>query len=520
MPNNQQDDSLKEGDNFQTPNSNKNHLFYEQILNSIVSGVWVVDKHDNFVFFNKAMEKISGVASKDIVGSNFWNLPKYTIEGEPNFGDLFQQAKKSLQMIHYHMIPVITPTKEISYQSGALMPSITDEGVYNGIVCTVEDMTKEKQEEQIRIRTQKLESLSLLAGGIAHDFNNILVGILGNVNLLQLEENLDDDFKDILDDIERATYRANKLANQILTFSKGGKPIKKPERIEKIIKEVVTFSTSGSNIETKLHISKALPMVNVDNGQIFQVLNNLILNAIQSMPQGGIVDIFVQISDFQGKSKTFATDQTYIRVDVQDHGCGIPLKYQDSIFTPYFSTKTNGNGLGLATAYSIIKNHDGSLFFESTEENGSKFTFLLPASTEEFEYSPKFLKEVKKYNAKALIMDDDPVILSTLEKLLVKLGISSVGVSTGQEVVELYQKSMDSFTKFDFVILDLTIKGGIGGELTLHELKKIDPMVVAIVSSGYSNDPIMSNYQNYGFAGVLQKPYSIQKILECLSKLF
>ena len=381
------------------------------------------------------------------------------------------------------------------------------------------DITNQKQTEKDKLRGLKIESISLLAGGIAHDFNNLLTGILGNTNLLEMDEKLGAESKEILQEVEKSVKRANALTKQLLTFSKGGTPIKNTESIIEILKESATFILRGSKSNYMLDIKSEIPPVEVDIGQINQVINNLLLNAEQSMAQGGTIKIVVDTILATESHHINRDEGKYIRIRIKDQGIGIPLSDHNKIFNPYFSTKERGNGLGLATCYSIITNHGGFINFTSEVNMGTEFIIYLPASHNEYENSHQNSINGIKYDGSVLIIDDDEVILMLLRKMLRKLGFTVDIAKTGYEGVELYRSKMQSNHKFKFLICDLTIPGDIGGQEAMTKILEMDPKGKGIVSSGYSNDLVMANFMKYGFKGILNKPYTFKQLEEVVSNI-
>jgi CheY-like chemotaxis protein len=371
-----------------------------------------------------------------------------------------------------------------------------------------------------RLQSQKLDSIGILAGGLAHDFNNILVGILGNINLIQLsEDNLSSEILEMLDDISEATNKATNLTRQLLTFSKGGEPIKKAEDIKKLIKFSIKLVMSGSKSICEFLPHDDVPPVNVDAGQIQQIINNLLLNADQAMETGGIIKIALsQIRIKELDKKFMLKPGSYIKISISDQGKGIPLHVQEKIFTPYFSTKSKGTGLGLATAYSIIKKHDGKISFFSIVDVGTTFNIFLPVSTHAVEIDKKEIDILLSKRGKILVLDDDFTVLKLIRKMLLILN-QEVDIATdGSSVLQQYEYALQRNDPYDIVIMDLTIPGGMGGKDTIEALLKVDPNVKAIVSSGYSTDPVMANFSKYKFKGLLAKPFTLNEVKLMLSK--
>jgi len=387
------------------------------------------------------------------------------------------------------------------------------------LLMSLIDISEQKMMEDEIQKNQKLESTGLLAGGIAHDFNNRLSVILGNAQLARINIDNQDKIEKYLQNIESSAAKATSLTHQLLTFSKGGKPIKSLCSIQDIIREVINLSLSGSNITCNEHYGEKLWNVSVDKGQITQVFNNLLINAEQSMPEGGCIDIFAENYFYKKNETSFLEKGIYIKITIQDYGIGIPQDIISKIFDPYFSTKQKGSGLGLSVAYSIIENHNGYINAESELGIGTRFNIYLPATREELKGKVRMNKRYLSGSGKILVMDDEEFVLDMVCDLLQRTGFNTLKAKDGNEAIQYYSEAQKIKQPFNAVIMDLTIPGGMGGKETITELKKIDPQVKAIVSSGYSNDPIMSNYKDYGFSGVIAKPYKLNKLHEVLQQV-
>jgi len=372
------------------------------------------------------------------------------------------------------------------------------------------------------MRTQKLESLGILAGGIAHDFNNILTGILGNVSLAKVLIGTDERVLSKLTGAEKACLQAKKLVQQLLIFSKGGFPIKKTTSITKLLQEWANFALSGSNVGCEFSISDDLWAVEIDEGQINQVINNLVINSIQAMPRGGVIRIYAENTNIRAIDKIPLKDGKYIKISVIDHGIGIPEELLQRIFDPFFTTKPKGSGLGLSIAHSIIHKHGGYIAVESQVGYGATFHVYLPASFDKiqvieektFGEGEKLIKE----RVRILVMDDEETIRQLVYEMLNNMGYEVITAENGNEAINLYIKAQESGQPFDAVMLDLTIPGAMGGRETIQRLLEIDPNVVAIVSSGYSNDPVMDNFREYGFKGAIPKPYTTKDFINVLNE--
>lgn len=379
-----------------------------------------------------------------------------------------------------------------------------------------------ESEERIRLtnqlqQSQKMEAIARLAGGIAHDFNNLLAIILGNIQLAEMDSDPDDRIYENLSGALQGCIRAKHLTKQFLTLSKGESPVMKTGAFGNFIQETADLALAGSNVSCEFFIADNLLPVRFDEGQMRQVFNNVIANACDSLPEGGTVQIYAEnISVSAGKPVpgVMIQDGKYVRIVIRDQGIGIPQKYLSVIFDPYFSTKETGiqkgTGLGLTVAYSILEKHGGYIRVTSEEGIGTDVCIYLPAF--EPEIIRKKREEMLPFKGKILVMDDEKMICELLKKVLKRLGYKAETVRSGFQAIELYKKAMNSGDPFDAVILDLTVRGGMGGEETIRKLMETDRNVRAIISSGYSNDPVMRHYARYGFRGAIPKPCQIREL--------
>ncbi|MBE9529602.1 MAG: response regulator [Proteobacteria bacterium] len=377
----------------------------------------------------------------------------------------------------------------------------------------IEDLSKENAErkslEAEVLKTQKLESLGVLAGGIAHDFNNLLTGIIGNLSLMEQAVDKDGDFHERLTATEKAAMQASELTKQLLTFSKGGEPIKETIPIGVLIQESTCFALRGSNVNPKFTIPDDLWLVDADKGQVPQVINNLAINADQAMPDGGTLMVSAENHNVTKENRLSLKNGRYVKISVKDQGVGIPRKLLNKIFDPYFTTKQKGSGLGLASAYSVVKKHGGCIDVNSELGVGTTFRIYLPASERRTVERKTAEKEVAASDGgRILVMDDEEIVRDVAGAMLSNLGYEVVTAKDGSEAINLYKESSEAGKPFKLVIMDLTIPGGMGGTEAVTGVLEFDPSAKVIVSSGYSNDPVMADFKKYGFCGVILKPYN------------
>lgn len=392
-----------------------------------------------------------------------------------------------------------------------------------GINSMIDDIQRREEEQRIADeelqKHQKLESIGILAGGIAHDFNNILTAILGNLQLAKSRAT-DVSLKRFLGDSEKATSRAMDLTRQLLTFAKGGLPIKKTISAAELTRSAASFVLSGTKSRAEFKFDTNLKPIDADPGQLSQVINNIVINANQSMPEGGLIEIAVRSVNIDAQTHLPLAPGEYVLISVSDHGAGIKEEDVNKVFDPFFTTKPNGTGLGLATAYSIVKKHDGHIAVNSHDAKGTTFDIYLPASKKKIETVKTEETLTFRDNRNILVMDDQEAIRNLFIKLLDESGCPCETVDNGEKALELYAKAKDAGAPFELVVLDLTVPGGMGGKATIEKLREIDPDVKAVVMSGYSHDPVMSNYRKYGFKERLVKPFTLQELSAVLQKVF
>lgn len=384
---------------------------------------------------------------------------------------------------------------------------------------TAQDITECKQMEEELNKAQKLESLGVLGGGIAHEFNNILTGIVGNMFLIRKASPGNDAVRERLAVIDSAITRAKGLTHKLLTFSNGGAPVKQEIDMEGLASDTARLVFSGSRVKYSVNGRKGLWKVEADEGQIDQVLQNIFINALQAMPEGG--NVSVDMENSQGPAHLSEQAGSYVKTRITDNGPGIPNELMGKVFDPFFTTKPGGSGLGLSIVFSIVRKHSGFVTVESGANTGTSFIVYLPAVKTALSSKREPLAALLRPSGarrRVLVMDDEEMVRDTAEAILTELGYEPILSSGGLEALDIYARNMEAGHPIDLVIMDLTVQGGMGGAEAMSRLLAVDPGARAIVSSGYCNSPIMSDYEKYGFKSVLQKPYDVSEFSTAVKK--
>ena len=490
---------------------------FRSIFEDSPVGIALFNTNGNFIESNSEFFNILGITDRQLIRQ--LNLFEIGILKNSTKKDLFQRKSvKFEQEINFDNWQSPHLHHGIIYLNVLIAPFHTERSVFNYLV-QIQDITDHKKIEQESLRSEKLESIGMLAGGIAHDFNNILTGILGNVSLARIYAKDDEIIKERLNEAEKAVMRARDLTQRLLTFSKGGLPIKKILDIANLIEESTKFVLAGSKAKSIIQRAADLWAVEADEGQINQVLNNIIFNADQAMPEGGIINIQVEnyLADIDNLQSL--NPGKYVKVSIIDQGIGIPSEHLSKIFDPYFTTKKRGSGLGLATAFSIVKNHNGKIEVVSELGKGSTFSVYLPATEAAAEVPEHVSEEQPLGEGRVLVVDDEKIVREVVVEMIRRLGYEVNAVKDGREAIAQYRKSLAANQPYAAIIMDLIIPGGMGGKEAISQLLAIDPDAKVIVSSGYSTDPIMSNFSQYGFKGVVAKPYDLYELGKVLKKV-
>jgi len=499
----------------QTPNGKSaKNIFNEKdnldiALRSIADGIIATDINGKVIFMNEAAEKITGWLSEEAVGQKLSAIYRTSNQEEHSNSKCFDFWEHTFLFTKDGRQRVIT-------DSGA---SIHDQnGKITGVVVVFRDITEKwRMEEEIE-RTQRLEFIGDLAGGIAHDFNNILSVVLANIQLVNIIQKKGGDTDKYLNGMEDAVKRASSLTKQLLTFAKGGAPIKKPTLLADLLMETVELGIKGTNLNCSFSIQEQLWPVEIDPAQISQVFNNLTNNAVQTIPNNGIIEVSAQNISITNQDVLPLPLGDYIQITFKDNGPGISHEKLMKIFDPYYLFGQKESGLGLAVAYSIIKRHNGLINVQSTIGFGTCFTIYLPAVGKNNPVQEGILASEPK-GKKLLLMDDEAHIVQLVGEMLNHLDYRVETARNGAEALEIFKQAKQANDPFDVIIMDLTIPGGMGGREAISFLREFDPNVKAIVSSGYSNDPVMSDCKRYGFNGMVSKPFKIEELCQEINRV-
>jgi PAS domain S-box-containing protein len=490
-------------------------------LTSIGDGVLTTDTQGRVTLLNAPAEQMTGWTNDEALGRDhvevFQVIHEYSREPmETPIAQVLREGK-TVSLANHAVLLGREGQNAIIADCGA--PIRDRQGKLYGAVLVFRDTTRERQLEEQLIRAKKLESVGLLAAGIAHDFNNLLAVITGNLSILRLLP-LSEEGTAWVQETETACGRATSLTRQLLTFAKGSAPMRQVIDVRQLLAEATQFALRGSNVRSELHLALDLWPADVDAGQLHQVIHNVVLNAVQAMPEGGIVQVQAQNSQMTDAAPLPLEAGRYVRISVKDCGRGIRAQDLPNIFDPYFTTKPQGSGLGLAIAYAIVSKHDGHITVTSSPGMGTTVDIYLPASQAEAvavqDPRPLVAGTLSSGSGRILVLDDEEQICRMLQAMLPTLGYQATCVTRGEEAIASYREALLAGRPYAVVILDLTIPGGMGGREVFTHLQALDPEVNALVSSGYADNFVMEDYAQYGFRGAVPKPYTIEELSRML----
>ncbi|HET7535831.1 MAG TPA: PAS domain S-box protein, partial [Candidatus Didemnitutus sp.] len=493
---------------------------YRELFDNAVGGVYRSSPEGRFISVNPAMARILGFEKPEEMVAWTDRHSVAALYVQPGRRDEFvRQMNLHDQVVNFESeirlpggshVWISENTRAVRDDNGRLL-------YYEGFVS---DITARLQLESELTRASKLEAVGILAGGIAHDFNNILTVVLGNVTLAEMDAGQESPLRKMLRDAKTATLRARDLTQQLLTFAKGGDPVRAALDLPELLRESAGFALHGAKARGEFALPADLWPANADKGQIGQVVQNLVINAVQAMPDGGVVRIEGANVQVTGPTAELPLPAgRYILLTVGDTGVGIAAEHLPKIFDPYFTTKQQGSGLGLATVYSIVKKHQGHIEVKSRLGSGTAFNIWLPAAANTPVAGKAESNTFAPMRARVLFMDDEQPIRGMAEVFLQRLGVQCETAADGSEAVLKYRAAREAGQPFDAVIMDLTVPGGMGGREAMEQLRLMDPGVRAIVSSGYSRDPVLANYRAHGFCGILPKPYGLDQLRQVLQQV-
>ncbi|OIQ02479.1 MAG: hypothetical protein AUK55_00745 [Syntrophobacteraceae bacterium CG2_30_61_12] len=488
------------------------------IFNNAGIGIMVTDRHGRYLQANAAWAEMLGYSPAFLVELEETELilPEDVEAGARRRAEIISGRRD-----HYRYELRYRRRDGATIRGDVTATPIRDpDGQVQEVIQTVLDITEKKRFEQEMIRSEKLESIAGLAGGIAHDFNNVLTAIVGNIGLARMTLDQREKVSARLEAAEKACLRAQELAKKLLTFSRGGAPIKQACSVAEIVRDAAGLCLTGANVAGSYDLPADLWAIEADRDQVHQVVSNLVMNAVQAMPTGGTIGVSAANLELEEGSGLPLPAGRYVEVAVTDQGPGIEPERLVKIFDPFLSTKKDGSGLGLATAHSIVRRHKGHISVESELGVGTTFRILLPAWTaHRTAAAAPGVDQDTANGQRVLIMDDEEIILDISSEILRHLGYRVATARDGAEAIRQYREALAQGTPFAAVIMDLTIPGGMGGKEAIGEIRRLDPAARAVVSSGYSNDPVMADFRDHGFDAVAVKPYKIVELKRLLSEL-
>jgi PAS domain S-box-containing protein len=503
---------------------------FRNIFEQSVDGIFIIAPNGVVIEWNERMESLTGIPKIDAVDKDVIALyssmmtgsaPEERKEQLSRYESILRTVRKGIVVQDSFEMRIRNTEGSLYEVQHFVFPvtSLQDGGFLLGNI--IRDITDRRRLEEERIRAQKLDSLGILAGGIAHDFRNILSAILGNITLAGMELPAASPQRKYLTSAETAVLRARELTSRLLTFSKGGDPVKQDISVNELIEESASMILSGSGVSCSYGLDDNLPDILADRVQIGQVIQNLIINAMQAMPDGGNIRVETSVSPLSLGEIPPLPAGKYLKISVADNGCGIPRENLEKIFDPYFTTKSEGTGLGLSVVYSIVRRHGGNVTVESTPGSGTSFRIYIPMPDSQNAKPQQQTARADmpfKGSGRILVIDDEDIVRSVIKNLLKSIGYEAESACTVEEGLGIYEKRKEDGKPFNAVIMDLTIRGGIDGKKGVRLFKEKFPESKIIVASGYSNDPVLSRFEEYGFFDALMKPIELKELSRIMKR--
>ena len=503
----------------------ESEAYYRLLTEGASDVVWKLDRDYRFTYISPADERLRGYRADEVIGHHVFEW--FDEEGIATIKKMAlqrEEAERRGTRVGTQTFEARHRCKDGRWLWGEINSTAERDahGAITGFHGMTREITERKEREKELLKIEQLESLGALAGGIAHDFNNILTGIMGNISFAQMSLDATHRSYKPLAEAEKASVRAGELAHQLLTFARGGEPVKKLLSLLHLVNEAVSLVLSGSNVKGTIEIPNSIHAIEADARQMNQVFHNIIVNATQAMPEGGTLAVSAENVTLYDTNAMTLPAGSYVRLSFADQGCGISDAALKRIFAPYFTTSSTGKGLGLASAHSIVKKHGGHIGVSSVMDKGTAFTILLPSIGEAYppdQADPGAQATGSHMGGAILVMDDEEVIRDLTMNLLECLGYQATSCENGTEAIAQFEAARGSGIPFSAVIMDLTIPGGMGGREAAQRILAIDPKACLIVSSGYSDDPVMSDYRTYGFSGAIAKPYKMTEFGQLLRSI-